>query len=750
LRSGSLCSKAACDAGSWIDLANDRTELKPVFEDVPVTPAAARAQQGFARVVERAEALPAGLFVGAIVIASAALRFPFARNKPAPWIWTDSLVYSELAKSFAASGHFALRDVPGRAGFGIVYPILLAPSYALFSDVPQAFTAMKATNCLVMSLAAIPTYLLARGLVGRWLALTAAMLSVAFCDLAYTGTIMTENAFYPVFAFWCWATVRAFQSPTVRRQLLVLLLLGLAYFTRPQAIVLVPALVTTLVLVVGLDAWPRRGRSISRALVEATRPYLTFLIALTLAAVAFVVVEVGIRGKGWSDLLGPYSFAASVHYSPGAVGRWFLYHVGELDFAFFLLPFAGLLLVVFAGLRPRAARELRVFAAVALSASFWLILGVAAFASTVYAERLLERSAFYVAPLCMVALVACVGRGLLWSERKAAAVAAVTAVGLVGVLQYPTLLGPNEANDTFGLFTLNSVLERGWVGKPQLQAAVMVAATVAGLVFLATPRRFGAMLPLLALLALALANGPVERRIQIASEQSRDGAVRVRRDWIDRAVGAKADVATLWTGRETFVTLWNNEFFNRSVGTVYHFGPPPDGLPETPVTLDPKTGEVLASGSPVHPKYILVDPSVDILGRQIVRDPIIGMAVYRVAPPLRFRTETEGLYPDFWSGPTAVWTGYQCRGGRLVATIFSDLDLHPRPLTIVARSGSNVVRFRYKAGRVARLATPLESKAGVCRVTFSVPTAVPQQVIGNADTRALGVRFFGLAYVPRR
>ena len=84
------------------------------------------------------------------------------------------------------------------------------------------------------------------------------------------------------------------------------------------------------------------------------------------------------------------------------------------------------------------------------------------------------------------------------------------------------------------------------------------------------------------------------------------------------------------------------------------------------------------------------------------------------------------------------------------SSVLPKLNLHPRPLTIVARSGSNVVRFRYKAGRVARLATPLESKAGVCRVTFTVPTAVPQQVIGNADMRALGVRFFGLAYVPRR
>src|SRR6185437_2306758 len=112
------------------------------------------------RAIERVEALPAGLFVGAVVVASTALRFLFALNKPAPWIFTDSLVYSELAKSFAATGHFAVRDVPGRAGFGPVYPILLAPSYALFTDVPRAFTMMKATNCLVMSLAAVPTYLL--------------------------------------------------------------------------------------------------------------------------------------------------------------------------------------------------------------------------------------------------------------------------------------------------------------------------------------------------------------------------------------------------------------------------------------------------------------------------------------------------------------------------------------------------------------------------------------------------------------
>jgi len=707
---------------------------------------------GIARVVERAEALPAGLFVGGIVAVSAAARYVFASNKTAPWIFPDSLVYSELAKSFAATGHFALRGVPGKGGFGIVYPLLLAPSYAVFSDVPRAFTAMKATDCVVMSLAAVPTYLLARSLVGRWLALTAAVLAVAIPDLGYTGTIMTENAFYPVFACWCWATVRALESPTVRRQLLALGFLALAYFTRPQAIVLVPALVTALVLIVGLDAWARRDETLARSLVSSARQYLTIMLGLAAAAAAFAIVEIGIRGKGWRDALGAYSFLADAHYSPSAVGHWFVYHLGELDFAFALLPFAGLLLVVFAGLRPRAARELRVFAAVALSASFWLILAVSAFASTPLALRILERSDFYVAPLCMVALVACVGRGLLWSERTAAAAAAVVAVGLVGAVTYVSFLGPNNANDSFSLFILNSLLDRHWVGLSQIQPAVVAGATVAGLIFLLTPRRFGAFLPLLALLALSLANGPVEKRIRLASDQSRSGGVQTRRDWIDHAVGTKPQVATLWTNQQTFVTLWDNEFFNRSVGKVYYFNYAPDGLPATSVNLDTRNGELIASGHRVQAKHILVDPTVVIVGKPIARDPGTGMTLYRPAPPLRLRALIQGVYLDHWSGPNVIYTAYGCHGGSLKLTLLSDRDLHPRPLKIVAKVGGKpVARFIYKPGLVPRtMNVPLTGRAGVCPVTISVPTAVPLVTTGRQDTRSLGVRFLHFAYSPKR
>ena len=50
-----------------------------------------------------------------------------------------------------------------------------------------------------MSLAAVPAYLLARRVLPTGLSLLAALLAVAVPSMVYTGTLMTENAFYPAF-----------------------------------------------------------------------------------------------------------------------------------------------------------------------------------------------------------------------------------------------------------------------------------------------------------------------------------------------------------------------------------------------------------------------------------------------------------------------------------------------------------------------------------------------------------------------
>ena len=155
-----------------------------------------------ARALDRAStlarAIPVWAWLTGIVVLSTGIRYAFTRQIVAPWIMVDELIYSELAKSFAASGHFLVRD-HSTGAYGYVYPILIAPAWAVFRAVPDAYAAAKGINALVMSLAAIPTYFIARRVLGTWLSLAAAAFAVAVPSMVYTGTLMTENAFYPVF-----------------------------------------------------------------------------------------------------------------------------------------------------------------------------------------------------------------------------------------------------------------------------------------------------------------------------------------------------------------------------------------------------------------------------------------------------------------------------------------------------------------------------------------------------------------------
>ena len=106
-------------------------------------------------------AVPVWVWLVGLVAVSTAVRYALARRIVAPWIMVDELIYSELAKSFASSGHFLVRD-QATAAYGLVYPVLISPAWALFSAVPTAYAAAKAINALLMSLAAVPTYFLAR------------------------------------------------------------------------------------------------------------------------------------------------------------------------------------------------------------------------------------------------------------------------------------------------------------------------------------------------------------------------------------------------------------------------------------------------------------------------------------------------------------------------------------------------------------------------------------------------------------
>ena len=187
----------------------------------------------------RALRMPA-VWLAALVGVSTVLRAALTLRVPGPWILPDELLYSELAKSIADGSRPAIRGV-AVFGWGEVYPSLIAPAWMLFDDPVWAYHAALVINALVMSLVAVPAYLLARLFVAPRLSFVVAAMAVLVPSMTYTGVLMTENAFYPAFVLAVLLVARAVRRPTLGAQALALLGLGILAFTRLQGLALVGA-----------------------------------------------------------------------------------------------------------------------------------------------------------------------------------------------------------------------------------------------------------------------------------------------------------------------------------------------------------------------------------------------------------------------------------------------------------------------------------------------------------------------------
>ena len=102
--------------------------------------------------------------------------------------------------------------------------------------------------------------------------------------------------------------------------------------------------------------------------------------------------------------------------------------------------------------------------------------------------------------------------------------------------------------------------------------------------------------------------------------------------WIDKAIGPKAEAVVIWSGRADPHVIWENEFFNRSVGRVYYLREAPwAGLPEEKLTVNRRTGRFVdAARRPVRARFALADPWVVLRGRIVARDRVSGMRLYRL------------------------------------------------------------------------------------------------------------------------
>jgi hypothetical protein len=684
-------------------------------------------------------AVPAWGWLAVIVLLSFALRAWLARGMVAPFVMVDELIYTELARSLAADGEMLVRGVPA-SGYSVLYPLAISPAYAIFDDLVDAYGAAKTINALLMSLSAIPAYLLARRVASEWLSLLGAVLAVALPSLAYTGTLTTESVFYPAALVVALLLVRYLQRPGWGRLAALAAGLGAAYLTRSQALGFVPVVATAPPLL-----------ALLRRDARVLRPFVPLYALLAAGAVAVVALQ-QVRGEPLRELLGAYAVVGESGYDVDSVARFWLWHVEELTLYVGIIPLAVLILLL--GLSRTMPPALQEHVALTTASVFWGTLVVGAFASRFASDRIQDRYLFYLAPLLLVCVLGWIAVGA--PRPLALAVpAALLALALPLVFPYTRFVGEPAKSDTLGLIPLWTYNDR--LPFDSYWAAVALVGAALVVLFLLVDSRTAIAVPLALLALYAVESRPVwsgANGFLRASEGALFQGIQGQpRNWIDAAVPDGGEVAVLWTGRADRFTVNQNEFFNRDVGDVlYTQAPTPGGLGEQKVSIDSRGGIVRdEQGRPVRVPYVLADGTVAPDGEVVVRDDPLGTTVWRVNGDLVSTTTTDGLYDDGWSEPELTWTRHRCRGGTLAVTVSSDPSLFRTAQTVTAYHPRGTVsgRAEVEPKGTATIEIPLHPSSDECIVRFAVsPTAVPaQEMPGSTDDRRLGARF-AFAYTP--
>ena len=127
-------------------------------------------------------AVPIAAWLAGLVVLSMLIRYGVGSRLVAPWIVVDEIIYAELARGIASGDGLTVRGEPAGLGYGVVYPLLISPAY-LLDSLTAAYAAAKAINAVLISLAALPAYFLARRVLTPGFAVLVAVLTVAVPSL---------------------------------------------------------------------------------------------------------------------------------------------------------------------------------------------------------------------------------------------------------------------------------------------------------------------------------------------------------------------------------------------------------------------------------------------------------------------------------------------------------------------------------------------------------------------------------------
>lgn len=573
--------------------------------------------------------------LGALVALSTAVWSAIGATMAAPWVVPDEIIYSDLAKSIAAGHLPAIRGVT-TFGYGVGYPLLIAPAWALTASTHVAYAVALGLNALLMSSAAVPSYLLARRFVSHGTALLVASLSVLVPAMGFTSMILTENAYYPAFLFALLAIVRAVEKPTSKRQALALGATAVTFAIKLLGVVLLPIYLVAILVLAFLD----RGTVPMRRALAAYKS--TFLVVAASAVLVTAASE--LHGAGAAGALGAY---AGVLQRIDFVGLpWaFALHVAALDLTTGMIPFAATSLIVWEVARGRLADgAARRFAAVAFGCIVSLPGTIALSAGAIKAgsaglganAHLHERYLFMGTPLFLTGLAVCLERNVNRRSRAAMAAGAVAAILLA-------LIPVGHLRDNAGVQAPSLII---WLLFRHGQLALALAALLICLGFLRVTRRtkllwgtVGVLFAAGAILTYAssYATGRSARETGIGADPG----------WIDERAGEHANVAVLWNEpgspkhkappRPAQRVIWDNEFFNRSIASVYAIGAPgPSPVPEIRASV---RGNLIVGhdGRAVRSAYVLTC-GIQVAAPVVARDPSTSAVLYKVGGVIRVQS----------------------------------------------------------------------------------------------------------------
>lgn len=681
---------------------------------------------------------PAGpwLLLACVVAASIALRLFANTWFQAPTILTDELTYARLARSIA-DGNLSLSN-----GYGIAYPLALAPSWLLGLPGTDAYVAMKTTNALLVSATAIPVFLWARSLVRPSLAIIAAALTVLMPSMAYSGHVMTENLFVLAFAVAAWAVAKAAERPTVKQQALAVAAVVLAFGVRPQAIVLALALPLIAILIALVEeranpcpTWKGFGRRLAYWWPTAL---IGGVAALSIAVRAIT------SGSRWDAILQAYSATTDGQYTLSKVLLYFVWHLGDAALALGVIPFAALLVLLgLLTVNRLDSPAVRGFIVVAATVTALVILQVAAFTSY-WSERVSERNMFCVFPLALIALVMLIDRAMPRPRRITAFAVAISAI-LVMSLPLTFLYQRAPTTETWGLVVPEFLSRKVPGGADTVQFLIATGVAVALLLFvLLTPEHARWGLPLALAAYFALVQIAVVHQVgKTARDYRAVQGVGETASWIDEQQDGRPVTLLLGSalGPDTErLIVWQLEFFNRTPIRPVQVG--------TAVLVQPNGSLTDATGAPADLGSEIIAPwSMTPAGEQRSRN--ADFALWRADKPLRFAHMTSGVYPDGWTTPSA-WVA-----------VFDDTSAPTATVTASRRFGTAVFDGTVRTSVAPTTAPADQGTPGPdlvlsqtmpegsaiielipvpFRIDISVDPALAPTSIGSPDARQLGAR----------